>query len=113
MGQRAGANLLIGLVSAGLAAAALSPAAAREPVRAPVAEPLRPCPAYGAGFVHIPGSRACVRLSGRVGAGLDLQAGQAGAAAAPAAAGRFAIDTRSESDLGPVRAFVRIGNGRP
>ncbi|GJE44413.1 porin [Methylobacterium soli] len=101
-----------GLV-AGLLAGCLAPATAREPAKVPAPEPLRPCPAFGSGFVRIPGSRSCIRLSGRVGAGIDLRAGHGGAAAAPAAAGRFAIDTRSESELGPVRTFVRIGNGRP
>ena len=101
-----------GLIAA-LLAGCLAPAAAREPIRAPAAEPLRPCPAYGTGFVRIPGSRSCIRLSGRVGAGLDLRAGQGGAAAAPTSAGRFAIDTRSESEFGPLRTYVRIGNGRP
>ncbi|KAB1074087.1 hypothetical protein F6X51_09025 [Methylobacterium planeticum] len=101
-----------GLLGA-LLAAGLTPAAAREPIKAPTTEALRPCPAYGSGFVRLPGSRSCIRLSGRVGAGMDLQSGNRGAAAAPAAAGRFAIDTRSESEFGPVRTFVRIGNGRP
>ncbi|WP_336486514.1 porin [Methylobacterium nigriterrae] len=90
----------------------LVPASAREPVRAPVAEPLQACPSQGQGFVRVPGSRSCIRLSGRVRAGLDARIDH-GAAARPTASGRFAIDTRSETDYGPVRTFVRIGSGRP
>ena len=93
-----------------VAALAASPASARDRARPPnVSEP---CPAYGAGFVRMPGSRTCTRLSGRVTTGLDLRAGDTGARAVPGAAGRLAIDTRTESDLGPVRTYVRIGNGR-
>ncbi|WP_236960131.1 porin [Methylobacterium durans] len=88
------------------------PALAREPARRPAADALEPCPEQGAGFVRQKGSRTCFRLSGRVGAGLDVRAG-ADTRAAPSAAGRFAIDTRTESDIGPVRAFVRMGHGRP
>ena len=75
-------------------------------------EAVRPCPGYAAGFVRVPGSPTCIRLSGRAAVGADLRAGRDRAVAAPAAAGRFAIDTRTESDLGPVRTYVRIGNGR-
>ncbi|GJE58426.1 porin [Methylobacterium trifolii] len=94
------------------ALAATGPVRARDLAKAPAPETAKPCPAYGAGFVRLPGSSTCTRLSGRVSAGADLRAGRDGTATAPTAAGRFAIDTRTESDLGPVRTFVRIGNGR-
>jgi hypothetical protein len=70
-----------------------------------------PCPSKGQGFVRLPGSDTCIRVSGRVTTGLDLRAGH-GAAAAPLAAGRLAIDNRADTDLGEVRTYVRIGNGR-
>ena len=103
-----------GLRRAGLiliAALALSPCQARELEKAPARETAQPCPGYGSGFVRMPGSATCVRVSGRVRGGADLAIGR-DVAAAPTAAGRFAIDTRTESDLGPVRTYVRIGNGR-
>ncbi|MCJ2077794.1 porin [Methylobacterium sp. E-016] len=95
-----------------IAAIGLSPCEAREWEKAPPKATSQPCPGYGSGFVRAPGSATCMRLSGRVRAGADLSAGRE-VAVAPMAAGRFAIDTRTESDLGPVRTFVRIGNGRP
>lgn len=88
--------------------------AVRAPEPRPRAEPRaggpEPCPAMGAGFVRLPGSRTCLRLSGRAAANLDLRAGRDGAAVRPDATGRFALDTRTDTDLGPVRTFVRVGN---
>ncbi|MGU3361933.1 hypothetical protein ACLBWX_16505 [Methylobacterium sp. M6A4_1b] len=72
-------------------------------------ETLLPCPKQGAGFVRVPGSPTCIRLSGRAVGGIDI--GSHGAA--PVTAGQLSIDTRSESEFGPVRAFVRMGHGRP
>jgi hypothetical protein len=72
-------------------------------------EKLLPCPKQGAGFVSVPGSPTCIRLSGRAVGGIDV--GSHGAA--PLTAGQLSIDTRSESEFGPVRAFVRMGHGRP
>ncbi|MDR7038216.1 hypothetical protein J2X36_002975 [Methylobacterium sp. BE186] len=89
-----------------------SEAAARDLARAQAPDGLVACPEQGAGFFRAKGARTCFRLSGRVGAGIDARTG-AGARVAPSAAGRFAIDTRSESEYGPVRAFVRMGHGRP
>jgi hypothetical protein len=88
-----------------------SPALAAELQKAPVAPGPVPCPSKGQGFVRLPGSESCVRVSGRVTAGVDLRAGHA-PAAAPLVAGRLAIDNRADTDLGEVRTYVRIGNGR-
>ncbi len=87
-------------------------ALAREVEKAAVAATVEPCPAKGPGFVRLPGSRTCTRLSGRVAAGADLRARQGAIAVAPGAAGRFAIDNRTDSDLGEIRTYVRIGSGR-
>ncbi|MGH1571636.1 hypothetical protein ACRAWG_14340 [Methylobacterium sp. P31] len=100
-------------IGAALAAAGLSlgePAAAMDLQKVPVTRGLVPCPSKGSGFVRLPGSDSCVRISGRVSAGMDLRAGS-GTAAAPVAAGRLAIDNRADTDLGEVRTYVRIGNG--
>ncbi|MCJ2021410.1 porin [Methylobacterium sp. E-065] len=88
-----------------------SPAYAAELPKAPVAPGPVPCPSKGQGFVRLPGSDSCVRISGRVTAGMDLRAGHA-PAARPLVAGRLAIDNRADTDLGEVRTYVRIGNGR-
>ena len=85
-------------------------AAAAERLRPQVqGEKLLPCPKQGAGFVRVPGSPTCIRLSGRAVGGIDV--GSNGAA--PVTAGQLSIDTRGESEFGPVRAFVRMGHGRP
>jgi hypothetical protein len=97
---------------AALAALVLAgPAMAVELQKAPVTPGLVPCPSKGPGFVRVPGSDSCVRISGRVTGGMDMRAGH-GVAAAPVVAGRLAIDNRADTDLGEVRTYVRIGNGR-
>lgn len=88
-----------------------APALATELPKAPPAPGPVPCPSKGPGFVRLPGSDSCVRVSGRVTAGMDLRAGHA-PAAAPLVAGRLSIDNRADTDLGEVRTYVRIGNGR-
>ena len=100
--------------AAALAATLLSlaaPAFALDGQMAPVTPGPVPCPSKGPGFVRMPGSDSCIRVSGRVAAGMDLRAG-AGTAASPPVAGSLAIDNRSETELGEVRTYVRIGNGR-
>lgn len=71
-----------------------------------------PCPGQGAGFVRLPGSGTCIRLSGRATAGLAVQAGRGGAAARPVAGGRVALDSRTDTELGPVRTYIRVGAGQ-
>lgn len=88
--------------------AGLHPALAFE--RAPLTSeaPMETCPSQGAGFIRIPGTTTCIRLSGRASAGVDVGASRS---AAPVQ-GRIAVDTRGESALGPVRSFVRIDAGQ-
>jgi hypothetical protein len=86
------------------------PALALDLTKEKVVPVSEPCPGKP-GFVRMPGTRSCTRLSGRVAA----QAGTGGAyrpAAQPDIAGRIAIDNRTETDFGEVRTYVRIGNGR-
>ncbi|MEH3116820.1 MAG: porin [Methylorubrum populi] len=90
-----------------IALAPLSAGAFERPP-SPSETAMEPCPSQGAGFVRIPGTATCLRLSGRVAAGVDVGAGRA---TAPVQ-GRISVDTRSESDVGPVRSFVRIDAGR-
>ena len=72
-------------------------------------ERMRPCPRYGAGFVESPGSGTCLRLSGRVAADLASRSRHERPAPIVAPAGRLSIDTRTETEYGPVRTFVRTG----
>lgn len=72
-------------------------------------ESVQPCPRQGPGFVRVPGSTTCIRVGGRAVGGVDVGNRTSG----PVTAGQLSIDTRAESDLGPVRAFVRMGHGRP
>lgn len=72
----------------------------------------QPCPEQGPGFARLPGSATCLRLSGRAAGGVAVRADRNGTAARPEAAGRFALDARTDTDLGPVRTYVRVGTGR-
>ena len=78
---------------------------------AKIAPTMEACPGRP-GFVRMPGARNCTRLSGRVAAGVTAQAGAGGTVAAPVVAGRIAVDNRADTDLGEVRTYVRVGNGR-
>jgi hypothetical protein len=95
-----------------LALPAAAPAAARLDRALIAGEAARPCPQYGPGFVRNPGTGACTRVSGRV----RVEAGTARRGpereGPMTASGRLAIDTRTETDYGPARVFVRFGNRR-
>ncbi len=95
------------ILGLGLALSPL-PAVASERPPLPSEAPMEPCPSQGAGFVRIPGTTTCLRLSGRAAAGVDVGAGRT---TAPVR-GRVSVDTRSETSLGPARSFVRIDAGR-
>jgi hypothetical protein len=87
------------------------PAHALDLPKEALAPTIEPCPGQP-GFVRLPGTRSCTRLSGRVTAGADIRAGAAGTAAAPTIAGRVAIDNRTATSYGEVRTYIRLGNGR-
>lgn len=87
--------------------ASVLPAGAFERAPLPSEAPMEPCPSQGAGFFRVPGTATCIRLSGRARAGIEAGAGRS---TAPVQ-GRLAVDTRSESALGPVRSFLRIDAG--
>ncbi|GJD93118.1 porin [Methylobacterium iners] len=94
-----------------LALVAAFPAAARERAE-PATQAARPCPTQGPGFIRIPGSDTCIRLGGRIVSGIEARIDRRAAVARPVTDGRFQIDARTQTDLGPVRTFVRIGSGR-
>jgi hypothetical protein len=82
--------------------------------RAPVQDKVTACPEFGPGFVHVPGSGTCVRASGRV--RLDYETSgsrdRRSDLAHPSASARLTIDTRSDTDYGPVRSVVRVRGSR-
>ncbi|MGH1591860.1 porin [Methylobacterium phyllosphaerae] len=102
----------LGLPMAVVAVLAFGGTAAAVDVRkAPVAPGPVPCPSKGQGFLRLPGSDSCIRISGRVTAGADLRAGH-GLTSVPPVSARLAIDNRADTDLGEVRTYLRIGTGR-
>lgn len=92
-------------------AATIAEAAPRRRATASEAK-AQPCPEQGPGFVRMPGSATCLRLSGRAAGGIAVRSGRDGTAARPEADGRFALDARTDTDLGPLRTYVRVGTGR-
>ncbi|WP_407809496.1 porin, partial [Staphylococcus aureus] len=61
----------------------------------------------------VPGTSTCIRVSGSVRAEADAGAGQLGSGSAPPRIDtRVDLDTRSKTDYGPVRTFLRAGSGR-
>src|SRR5688572_11033035 len=81
--------------------------------RATAASAARPCPAYGAGFVQVPGTETCVRIGGRLRG--EAQAGGRRTLTREIVGfrseGRLNFDTRTQTDHGPVRTFVRVRGG--
>lgn len=71
------------------------------------------CDRYGPGFAPLAGTATCVRVAGRVRAEAEaVRARQSEGAAGGRASGRVSIDARTDTSLGPARAFVRVGTGR-
>jgi len=64
----------------------------------------RPCPEYGPGFVRVDGSRSCVRVGGSV--AVEYGVGSGGRTGS-AASGAVQLETRSQTDLGPVRTVLQ------
>jgi hypothetical protein len=98
------------------AALAASPEEAKRPAKPAPAAPaaLKDCSAYGAGFIALPQSGSCVRMGGRVQmqAQANSNANRAAPTTATGASGRVYLDSRSETEAGPLRVYVRTGVGR-
>jgi hypothetical protein len=94
-----------------LALAAAAPALALDLALEKLPSVVEPCPGKP-GFVRLPGTRNCTRLSGRVAAQVDTRVAGGTAAAAPVATGRIAVDNRTQTDYGEVRTYLRFGNDR-
>jgi hypothetical protein len=106
-------------------AAASFPAAAQDaPSRRalrPAPEPaMIPCPEHGPGFMRLPGSTTCVKVSGQVRGEIGVQGRRSrlGDEALPArrAEARLTTETRTGTDYGQIRAVLSLrgnaGSGR-
>ena len=77
------------------------------------AEYVRVCNAYGAGFFYIPGTQTCLKVGGRArfdyeyASNLNQNDGNTSGSGFRSV-GRLVLDARTQSEYGPVRAFVRI-----
>ncbi|GEP00200.1 porin [Methylobacterium haplocladii] len=89
----------------------VAPAAAFERAPLPSEGALEACPEQGAGFGRIPGTTTCIRVSGRIAVGTDAGA-RVRSPSTAASYGRLSVDTRSQTDAGPLRSFVRIDAGQ-
>lgn len=99
------------ILAVAVSLAGLAGASALDLDLAKISPAMEICPGKP-GFVRVPGTRNCTRLSGRVAAGVDARAGAGGAMTAPNVAGRIAVDNRADTEFGEVRTYVRVGNGR-
>lgn len=89
------------------------PALAQQAPRWELPSSVRACPQYGTGFVQVPGSATCVRIGGRVVAETTVGSRRVSRddIAGFKTSGRVSIDTRTQTELGPVRTFVRVRAG--
>ncbi|MBS7803663.1 porin [Rhizobiales bacterium TNE-4] len=101
-------SLLLGS-AAGLAAVAGAQAADLPSKKAAPVEYVRVCSAHGAGFFYIPGSDTCIKLGGYVRA--EYLGNQTWSRNSDPigfyARGRLDIDTRTSTEYGLLRAFIR------
>lgn len=79
-------------------------AALTAPARAEPAATPDPCSHRGPGFVAVPGTATCVKVSGTAVAGAN--AGRR--ATRTRTGGSVAVDVRTDTEAGPLRGFVRL-----
>ena len=99
---------------AALAAVSSASAADLGGIKKPApAEYVRVCNSYGAGFFYIPGTQTCLKIGGRARfeyeyvTPVNANDGNTGGSGFRSI-GRLVLDARTQSEYGPVRAFVRI-----
>ena len=73
----------------------------------------RACPQHGVGFVQAPGSDSCVRIGGRVAAeaGTGSRRVSRDQIAGFGASGSVSLDARTNTEMGPLRAYMRVRAG--
>lgn len=74
----------------------------------------RSCVQQGSGFVEVPSTSTCIRISGRVRSeyGLPARGVARGDVAGFRAGGRLAVDSRTDTAYGPLRTYVRLKAGQ-
>ncbi|HMO31271.1 porin, partial [Enterovirga sp.] len=101
------------LVLAGTAMAA--PALAAERLRPYEGGAMAACPQHGAGFVQVPGTSTCIRIGGRARADYSVTSGRRkidrGQISGFSPSGSLAAEARTETEAGPLRAYVRTRAG--
>ena len=88
---------------AGAAFAADLPAKKAAPAAAPTG-----CPAFGAGYFQIPGGDTCIKFSGHAMYRGSYAHTTTSSTIAQGARARFVVDTASNTDLGALKARLRI-----
>lgn len=96
-----------------LLAAAGWPAAAVPAERIARGAAAQACLRHGPGFVEVPGTSTCIRISGRAQAGAAASTRRVTRDDVPSfrSGGRVAVDTRTDTAYGPVRGYVRMRAG--
>ena len=99
--------------AAALATLGAAPCAASEPAKG-ASPAVKACPALGPGFYQLPGSDTCVRIGGRARYDFQMAGGKdrATATTGSRAVGAVSMDTRTQTEAGPLRAYVRVGVSR-
>lgn len=71
------------------------------------------CPQHGPGFVQIPGTSTCMRLSGRVRSEYVTSSRRVSREdiAGLSTRGSVAVDSRTDTAYGPLRSYVRLRAG--
>ncbi|TDR89955.1 porin [Enterovirga rhinocerotis] len=94
------------------AALAAGSASAKERLRPVQHEAMSECPEYGRGFVKVPGTSTCIKISGRVRMDQTIASGRARRAyQSLGPAGSVAADVRAQTGAGPIRGYVRMRAG--
>ena len=97
LGTAAGSLVVTGAIAADL------PAGQTEP-----ADYVRVCDAHGSGYYELPGTDACVKLTGEVRGRYHFsKSGSDDAAGRFDGRGRFGVDGRRQTNFGTARAFIR------
>lgn len=80
---------------------------------ASISDPVRSCPRHGPGFVQLPGTSTCVHIGGRVRSEYGTSARQIDrdSIAGFGTSARVSVDTRTDTNYGPLRSYVRVRAG--
>lgn len=112
-------SLILGSATVALAATGAQAADAIVYAEPEPVEYVRVCDVYGAGYFYIPGTETCLRIGGeiryQVGTGNNNGVNHAGYAEdtwTSHSRARIYLDSRSETELGELRGYVRLDTSR-